>query len=453
MSIGKQLAGFLLKTRYDDLPPVAVDHARMIIASTLASAASGEDILSASIARDLAKEKGGRPEATVWFDHDGKLPVIETARVNAMLSDAAASDDSDLRNIAHIGTIITSVSLAMAEKTGASGKDVLEAMVTGYEAGGRIGEALTPGLGQRGFHACIITVFGGVLAAAKLLDLTPDQAGEAFALAATSMGGLATSTNSLGREYHAGSSALSALNAVFHSQRGYTADQDGLLEAPRGFLQTFAGPSGEGREDAILGGLGESWDIATDMTIKIWPGATPLSAVVEAAMNAAREGNVDPDAIARIVVSGPRVRGQIGHKHPTDLVGAIHSLPYFVASAVADQEFSWQHATPAKIADPVIGRLQDLVEVDPEPAEDFDHYTWGWGATVTIEMKDGASHRSVVNAPKGSGPRGIDWADVEHKFRTLTPEAGIEPKRADEILDVVHHFEEVPNVDRLIRLL
>jgi 2-methylcitrate dehydratase PrpD len=120
---------------------------------------------------------------------------------------------------------------------------------------------------------------------------------------------------------------------------------------------------------------------------------------------------------------------------------------------VADREFSWQHATPAKIFDPVIGRLQDLVEVDPEPAEGFDRYTWGWGATVTIKMKDGATHRSTVNAPKGSGPRGIDWADVEHKFLTLTPAAGIEPKRAGEILDVVHRFDELTNVEGLIRLL
>ena len=415
MSIGKKLAGFLLETRYEDLPPEALNNARVIVASTLASAAAGTDILSARIARDLAREKGGRPEASVWFDHGDKLPVIEAARVNAMLSDAAASDDSDLRNIAHIGTIITSISLAVAEKTGATGKDVLEAMVTGYEAGGRIGDALTPGLGARGFHACIITVFGGVMAASKLLKLTPDQAGEAFALAATSMGGLGTSTNSLAREYHAGSSVLSALNAVLHAQRGYTADQQGLLDMPRGFLETF---SGGVNEEAILGGLGESWDIMTDLTIKIWPGATPFAAVVEAAMNAAREGNVDPDAVERVVCSGPRLRAWAngGRKRPRDLVEAIHSLPYFIASAVVDKDFSWEHATPEKYLDEGIGRIQDLVEVDPDPAGGLDHYTWGYGATVTIKMKDGTEFASTVNAPKGSGPRyrvGVEFIDPD----------------------------------------
>src|SRR5229473_3059432 len=98
-------------------------------------------------------------------------PVADAARVNAVMSDAAASDDSDLRSIAHIGTIVSTSSIAMAERTGASGRDVLAAMVLGYEIAGRIDEALTPGRGERGFHGSISTIFGGAVAAGTLLDL------------------------------------------------------------------------------------------------------------------------------------------------------------------------------------------------------------------------------------------------------------------------------------------
>ncbi len=75
----------------------------MILASTFASAATGSLIDSARILRDLGKEHGGKPETTVWFDGT-KLPAAEAARINAVLSDAAASDDSDIRNTAHHGT-------------------------------------------------------------------------------------------------------------------------------------------------------------------------------------------------------------------------------------------------------------------------------------------------------------------------------------------------------------
>ena len=78
---------------------------------------------------------------------------------------------------------------------------------------------------------------------------------------------------------------------------------------------------------------------------------------------------------------GSRVRPEPddvgGSRRPKDLVEAIHSLPYFVASAVADKEFTWVHATEAKIFNPVVTRLMQLVEVDPAPPA--VKYNWSWG--------------------------------------------------------------------------
>ena len=155
MSIARDLSPFLNGISYADIPQQALEHAMMLISSTLASAACGSRIASSSIIRDLARDRGGRPEASIWFDSDLKLPVGDAAQVHAVMSDAAASDDSDLRNIVHTGTTLVSTSLAVAERTGASGQDVLAAIVLGYEASGRIGEAITPAFQTRGFHGCL----------------------------------------------------------------------------------------------------------------------------------------------------------------------------------------------------------------------------------------------------------------------------------------------------------
>ncbi len=448
MTVARELAGFLLGVRYEDLPPEAIENAKKVIVSTLASAAVGSTIRSAQIAREVAQEQGGAADATAWFSNGLKLPLPNAVRVNAMLSDAAASDDSDLRNIAHIGTILTATSLAAAQKTGASGRDVLAAMVAGYEASGRIGAAISPGLGERGIHACVITAFGGVIAGSRLLGLSVEQAAEALSLAATSMGGLAVSTNSWGREYHAGATSLSATHAVLSARKGYTANPD-TFESKRGFLEVFGGK--ENAVEFLTTGLGDEWDIVTDLAIKIWPGAHPLSAAVEAACNAAIEGDVDPAEVASIRVAGPRFRALVGHKHPKDLVGAIHSLAYYLASAVADREFSWQHASMQKILDPTIDQLQDLVDVEPDT--DPSRHTWGWGATATITMQDGTKHSSTVNAPRGSGPRGIEWADVEHKARTLTPESGMSAADVEKMLELCHGFDVLKDVAPLIDLV
>ena len=98
------------------------------------------------------------------------------------------------------------------------GPDVLSAIVTGYEAAGRMGEALNNG--RAGLHASIIVAFGGTVAAAKLLKLTPEQMANAIAMTSTTMGGLLIGTDSWAREYHAGNAALCAVNAAQAAARG-----------------------------------------------------------------------------------------------------------------------------------------------------------------------------------------------------------------------------------------
>lgn len=235
-SMAGELARLLIETRVDDLPPLALERARMSMASTIASAAMGKGIESARILRELAHDRGGKPEATVWFDAGHRLPATEAARINAVMSDAAASDDSDLRNIAHIGTIITSTSLAIAERNGKSGRHVLHAMVLGYEIAGRIDEALTPGRTVRGLHSAISSIFSGAVAAGTLLGLDQTRMTHAIALAATSIGGLHASANtSVAREYHAGLSALLGIHAAQAAQKGFQAEPN-ILDMPKGFF-------------------------------------------------------------------------------------------------------------------------------------------------------------------------------------------------------------------------
>src|SRR5688572_22404067 len=220
MSLAEHFAAFVTGPLSRDLPPLALERARMSLASTVASAAAGVAIPSARIVRELEIEWGGAAQATAWFD-GAQLPTRSAARCNAVASDAAASDDSDMRSIAHIGTIVSSTALAVAESNGSAGHDVLRAMVLGYEVAGRIDEALTPGRMLRGFHGSVSTIFGGAVAAGTLLHLDTAQMTHALAIAATSAGGIAISADtSWAREHHAGLSAMLGLSAASAAARG-----------------------------------------------------------------------------------------------------------------------------------------------------------------------------------------------------------------------------------------
>ena len=426
------MPNFSSSTRSEDLPEQTTDLAAMIVASTLASAACGRHIESAQIIRDIEVERGGRPDATLWFEPGIKLPVVGAARANALMSDAAASDDSDLRNIVHAGTPLTATSLAIAEKTGASGKDVLAAIVLGYEAAGRIGEAIIPRFDYRGHHGCMGAAFAATVAAARLLGLDARQTAHAIVLTATSIGGVTQAADtSVSREYHAGAVTVAGIEAALAAKRGFTGELK-LLEMERGFCQVFGGPEADAA--SITRDLGKSWDIVTDMAIKLVPGAHPYHALAEAAANAAREGNIAPETSPRSSSRAPAGRSCRGPLHPDDLIDMAHSPAYFVAAGAHDKRFGWEHAGADKIAERSIHALIGKVRVGPPPA---DATGYRQGATVTIETTDGRKVTNTVKIPKGAASLGVDWADIEGKYRALVPNAPMSKEKIEASLKLI----------------
>src|SRR3954447_19887096 len=183
-----------------------------------------------------------------------------------MWSDAAASDDSDLRNVAHTGTLVSAVGLGVGEWKKSSAADVLAAMAVGYEAAGRFGDMVRGG--RPGIHASFVAAFGGTVAAARLLGLTVEQTAHALSLTAITMGGILIGTDSWAREYMAGNAALTAVQSALAAQRGFTVNTD-LLEARGGLLDTFGNNSVE--LDAIARPLAAPWDIERFLAIKLVP--------------------------------------------------------------------------------------------------------------------------------------------------------------------------------------
>jgi 2-methylcitrate dehydratase PrpD len=448
MTVALELATFATKKRYADLPAKAIEHAEMLVSSTLASAALGSTIESSKIIRALESERGGKAEATVWFGAAEKLPVAAAARVNAVMSDAAASDDSDLRNIVHMGTPVCATALAVGEKLGASGQDVLAAIVLGYEVGGRINSAMIGGLQTKGFHGCIVASFAGAVAAGWLMKLSAPQMAQTIALTATSMGGLhAAARTSVAREYHAGLATMLGINAAQAAGKDFIAEEN-ILETKLGFFEVYGNKADVSE---VTRDFGTRWSILTDLGIKLVPGGHPHHAIAEAAANAARAGNVAADEVETITISRPGFQGFTGPQFPTDLIGIAHSPAYFAAAGVADRDFSWAHAFEEKINNPSIRGLLGKVRVAAPPKENLERYKSG--AIVTITTKDGRSYSDIVYAPRGSAAVGIHWAEVESKYRALVPYAKLSGDNLDASMKAVRNLRHAKSVSDLVALL
>ena len=153
------------------------------------------------------------------------------------------------------------------------------------------------GFRERGFHGSQAAIFSATVAAARLLHLDAEQTTHAIALTATSSSGLAKAANtSVAREYHAGMATMAGIQAVRAAQRGYKAEER-ILEMKLGFFEVVGGV--DGNEGAALAtrDRGGSWDIVTDMAVKLVPGGHPYHALAEAAANAARKAQAAAEAI------------------------------------------------------------------------------------------------------------------------------------------------------------
>jgi 2-methylcitrate dehydratase PrpD len=441
-ALAQQLADFVANYAFADLPAKAIEHAEMLIASTLASAAAGSTVPSLQIVRSLEVERGGNPEAHLWFGENEMLPVAAIARVNAMMSDAAASDDSDLRNIVHAGTPACAAAFAVGELTDASGEDILAAIVLGYEVASRINNAMLGGLQRNGFHGCVVASFAAVTVAAKLLQLDARQIAHSIALTATSIGGLSkAAATSWAREYHAGLAAMTGVQSAQAAGKGFEAEPY-ILEMKGGFLDAFCDKP---NADAVMPGLGKEWSILTEMGVKLAPGGHPYHAISEAAACAAIQGNIVPEDVVSITYR--ILHPTKGPQFPSDMIGMAHSAAYFAAVGVADRSISWEHASMDKIHDPRIRSLLAKIHIGEPPTADVARYK---GATVIIETTDGRTLEATISAPRGAAIRGIEWTDIADKYCALIPKAGLNGAELDATLALIRQFRTASNVSELV---
>ena len=449
-SVARILGHFAATTASESLPAIAVERAKMIVISTLASASRGFDIGSAQATRRAERVLcAASGPSGIWFSQE-TLPADRAARVNAVASDSAASDDSDLRSIAHIGTVATAAGVAVAQAEGSAGLDLLAAIVLGYEVAGRIDEVLTPGRMQRGFHGSVSTIFAATVAAGRLLALGAEPMAHALSLAASSACGLAISADtSCAREYHAGLAAMLGVQAAYAAKAGFGSELS-AFESNRGFFDAFNGQSVE----SVTAGLGEDWDIVTDMAIKLMPGAHPFHAIAQAAIDLSTAHDLRPAQVARAMITAPQLKVWAHQAVPPhDLISAAHSVPYFVACAIADRRIGWNLFSAEKMFDPVVVDLISRIAFDPDPPPHPDRFGHRHGGTVTVWTTDGRELRHTCKAPRGSGATGIEWADIDAKFRHLAPRDQLSAPDADRLLQVLKNLDTQPSLGEVWRLL
>src|SRR6516164_5176069 len=249
------LAGKASTLDYDDLPASVRELARQCILDYLGVVLAGAEDPLVRILLDEMTEAGGSPQASI-IGHDARLPALSAALVNGAASHALDYDDVNMAMPGHPSVAILPGLIALAELSGASGRDLITAFVAGYETACRIGAAFRPGHYNLGFHSTgTLGSFGAAAACARLLGLQTIPTAAALGIAGTQAAGLKSQFGTMCKPFHAGKASQNGLLAARLAARGFSS-RDDLVECVQGFAPTH-GPtfSTEGAFATPEGGL------------------------------------------------------------------------------------------------------------------------------------------------------------------------------------------------------
>ena len=237
-----RLARHILSYKHADLSPEAIVVAQQCVLDWFAVTLGARQ---EPLVRLLEAEVGGRGPATL-VGAGRKVSPVDAALVNGAASHALDYDDCH-HLVGHPSVTVLPAALAIAEAQGASGRDLLRALVGGIEAAAAIGSVVLPDHYDRGFHAtATLGAFGAAAAVGLLLDLDEYQMTMALGLAGAQAAGLKSMFGTMAKPFQAGKAAANGVLAARLAKSGFTAAED-VLDVDQGFIDTHgrAQPSSE----------------------------------------------------------------------------------------------------------------------------------------------------------------------------------------------------------------
>ena len=451
MNETRTLAEFVARLRYEDLPQAVVDQACRIIVDTVGCALSAwsEDPAKSRIALEIAKLYGSVDGASVIGVAGVKSQPAFAAFANGILANAADNDDTHKRALLHTGSVVVPPALALAETQGLSGRELILALVAGYEVAVRVGMAVMP-THYRYWHSTATNgTFGAAACAAKALRLDAEGMQRALGLAGTQAAGLNTffESGDMTKSIHPGKAAFNGILSAQLAQMGTTSPPS-ILEHPKGYLNAY---STQPKPQKLVEGLGTTWEILQN-GFKYFPSILASHAPIQATLALVKKHAIDPMQIARITnETYNTVKSHFSNKDVSTVMAARVSVPYCIAIAAVDGKLTQAQFAPARIDDPLVRAVLANTEVIADP-ELNQLYPDKFPARVTITLKNGASFQETVLFPKGDPQDPLSAAEIETKFRDNVATM-LSPAGAGKLLDAIHALPEARNVNELVSRL
>jgi 2-methylcitrate dehydratase PrpD len=450
VKITRRLAEFVACTPSTDIPADARLQARRAILDTLAVTLAGSNEDASRIVASMVRDQGGVDEAAV-FGHGFRAPATEAALVNGTSGHALDFDDVNMSMRGHPSVPLLPAVLALGEKLGATGRDVVDAFVLGFEVECKIGRLIGGPHYALGWHpTSTFGTLGAAAASARLLRLDADRAQAALGIGASLASGARRNFGSMTKPLHAGWAARNGIVAATLAGHGFTADAE-ALEAEDGWLNAASG--GAAIDASTLERLAAPWEIVSPgIGVKVYPCCYFTHLSIDAALQLRSALNGDLTEVSSIDVSvSPGTTMVLRKTLPGSGLEGKFSLEYCVAAALADGAVTLRTFADESVARPAARQLTELVNVTEDgPAASAP---LGGTSVVSVQFRDREPiHSRRAEIPRGAPQNPLSWEELSDKFRDCA-ELAMDKTRAEEAIGLIEGLDEVPDVRKLAAVL
>ena len=448
----EQLAAYATGESFEKLPADAVRAARLAILDTLGVTLAGSVEDTAVRARALIAHRRSADEATVLGT--GLRGCVEDAAfANGVASHALDYDDVQASLSGHPSAPILCPTLAVAERAGASGADLITAFVIGVEIESKIGRAINPAHYEVGWHSTATCgVFGAAAATAKLLGLSREHTVNALAIAASMASGIKANFGTDGKPLHVGHASRCGVEAALLAQAGFTANPDALEHAD-GFGSTHGGGA-KPMWDQTVTGLGAPHEIVDPgIRVKRYPACASTHQSLDAVLALIDEHAIDPAAVEAVECGvyylAPH---QLIHDQAQTGLQGKFSMPYCVSVALLDRTVGLAQFADERVLRADVQAFMPKVRMFVHPEQTTRECLPTRFSEVTVTLKDGRKLSGRVSQAKGQPKNPLTVGDLEVKFRDCAARV-LPAARIESALAAVRTLETVPDVSALARML
>lgn len=439
MGATHDIAEFAVRTQFEDLPADVVHEAKRDIINVLSTSLYSARDPSLQYLLDMFNEEGSRPRATIW-GANARSGLANAALANGYLAHLEDYDDTHFPTVVHPTAPTLPAAFAIGEEAGSSGRDLITAVALGVETVCRASLSVHPWHYDAGWHITgTMGVFGGAIAAAKMLGLDVDGTVTALGAAGTQAAGVREAFGTMTKPMHAGRAAQAGVVSALLAKKGFTA-APAILEGRRGVMTVMSSQHDLSR---LTDGLGERWEIFNN-GLKPYSCGVVSHPAIDAAIALQIRPGFDASAVESIDADVHHLVPELmGRMEPDVGLAGKFSCAHCISVGLVDGAAYPAQFADAKVKDPLLTELRRKVKFNVVEGMGEDQ------VELHLTMKDGSVLSERVEHATGSPQNPLSDERLEEKFLILaTPTLG--EADAKSLLERLWRLDEVSNLSGLV---